>query len=111
LLSGPGFARLIDEAMQNYDRIVVDTAPVNAVGDTLMLIQSVQSVCLVVRAGSSPREAVLRAVRVLDGAGSRAAGIVFNRLPRRADLGYHRTYYYHYGVAGKYGECYAEKAG
>ena len=61
-------------------------------------------------AAASPREAVLRAVRVLDGAGARPVGTVFNRLPRRADLGYHRTYYYHYGVAGKYGESYAEKA-
>jgi succinoglycan biosynthesis transport protein ExoP len=109
LLSGTGFDRLIKEALKTYDRIVVDTAPVNAVGDTLMLIHSVQSVCLVIRAASSPREAVLRAVRVLDGAGRRPVGTVFNRLPRRADLGYHRTYYYHYGIAGKYGESYAEK--
>jgi capsular exopolysaccharide synthesis family protein len=111
LLSGPGFARLMEEASKNYDRIVVDTAPVNAVGDTLLLIHSVQSVCLVVRAASSPREAVRRAIQVLDGAGARPVGTVFNRLPRRADLGYHRTYYYHYGVTDKYGECYATPTG
>jgi succinoglycan biosynthesis transport protein ExoP len=110
LLAGDGFARLVTEALKSYDRIVIDTAPVNAVGDTLLLIGSVQSVCLVVRAASSPREAVLRAVRVLDGAGNRPVGMVFNRLPRRANLGYHRTYYYHYGAPGKYGECYAEQS-
>jgi hypothetical protein len=33
---------------------------------------------------------------------------VFNRVPRRADLGYHRTYYYHYGTADRYDNAYAE---
>jgi capsular exopolysaccharide synthesis family protein len=105
LLSGHGFARLIAEAMRYYDRIVVDTAPVNAVSDTLMLLGEVQSVCLVVRAASSPREAVARAVRVLDKSGRRPVGILFNRVPRRADLGYPHNYYYHYGT-DRYGTAY-----
>jgi succinoglycan biosynthesis transport protein ExoP len=104
LLSGRGFARLMGEAMRQYDRIVVDTAPINAVSDTLMLIQVIQSVCVVVRASSSPREAVVRAVRVLEKSGKKPVGIVFNRVPRRADL-YHRTYYYHYGT-DRYGTAY-----
>jgi succinoglycan biosynthesis transport protein ExoP len=107
LLANGGFARLLAEAMKIYDQIVIDTAPIHAVSDTLMLVGGVQSVCLVVQAAASPREAVLRAVRVLDGAGRRPVGLVLNRLPRRADLGYHRSYHYHYG-AGKYGEAYAE---
>jgi capsular exopolysaccharide synthesis family protein len=108
LLSGNGFARLLVEALKNYDRVVVDTAPINAVSDTLMLMNFVDSICLVVRASSSPREAVLRAVRVLDAAGRRPVGVVFNRVPRRADLYYHRTYYYHYGTADRYDQAYAE---
>lgn len=106
LLAGRGFARLIEEARGKYDHIVVDTAPVNAVSDTLMLINHVQSVCLVVRAASSPREAVARAVKVLEKSGRRPVGIVFNRVPRRAELGYHRNYYYHYGTAERYGDAY-----
>jgi succinoglycan biosynthesis transport protein ExoP len=105
LLSGPGFARLMEDALRRYDRIVVDTAPINVVSDTLMLVQIVQSVCLVVRAASSPGEAVVRAVRVLEKAGRRPVGVVFNRVPRRASL-YHRTYYYHYGYADRYGRGY-----
>jgi capsular exopolysaccharide synthesis family protein len=105
LLSGRGFARLVAEALGAYDRIVVDTAPVNAVSDTLLLLGAIQSVCLVVRAAASPREAVLRAIRVLEKSGKRPVGVVFNRVPRRADLGYHRTYYYHYGT-DRYGAAY-----
>jgi succinoglycan biosynthesis transport protein ExoP len=106
LLSGRGFSRLIAEAMESYERIVVDTAPINLVSDTLMLIKAVQSVCVVVRAAASPSEAVLRAVRVLEKSGKRPVGIVFNRVPRRAELGYYRHYYYHYGSADKYGRAY-----
>ena len=111
LLSGRGFSRLIAESMKCYDQVVIDTAPIHAVSDTLMLVPEIQSVVLVVQAAASPREAVLRAVRVLDGAGKRPVGLVLNRLPRRADLGYHRTYYYHYGASDQYGEAYGEKAG
>jgi hypothetical protein len=32
-------------------------------------------------------------------------------VPRRADLGYHRSYYYHYGTSGRYGAAYARPAG
>jgi capsular exopolysaccharide synthesis family protein len=106
LLSGQGFTRLIAEAMQSYDRIVVDTAPINVVSDTLMLIKCVQSVCVVVRAASSPSEAVLRAVRVMEKSGKRPVGVVFNRVPRHAGLGYHANYYYHYGPADRYGSGY-----
>jgi capsular exopolysaccharide synthesis family protein len=110
LLCGNGFARVMAEALKYYDHIVIDTAPIHAVSDTLMLVPEIQSVVLVVQAAASPREAVLRAVRVLDGAGRRPVGIVLNRLPRRADLGYHRTYYYHYGASDRYGEAYGEKS-
>ena len=105
LLSRKDFARAIAEAAQAYDRVVVDTAPVNVVSDTLLLVPQVQSVCLVVRASSSPREAVRRAVRILSAAGREPVGAVFNRVTRRG-LGYYHQYYYHYGSATSYGGAY-----
>ena len=105
LLSGPCFERGMAEAVQLYDRVVIDTAPVNVVSDTLLLLPKVQSVCLVVRASSSPREAVLRAARVLAKAGRAPVGVVFNRVTRR-NLGYYRHYYYHYGPDSSYGGAY-----
>ena len=108
LLSGVSFSRLMEAALAEYDRIVIDTAPVNVVSDTLMLVREVHSVCLVVRASSSPREAVLRSVKMLEKAGRLPVGVVFNRVPRRAGLGYYyHNYYYHYGSSGRYGSGYA----
>ena len=99
LLAGEGFGNLIKEALLHYDRIVIDSAPVNAVSDTLLLVKSISSVCLVVQAAKTPRKAVLRAYNKLAQAGSPPVGFVLNRLPLHSGVGY-----YYYYSSGKYGE-------
>lgn len=99
LLSGPGFADLVKQAMQKFDRVVIDSAPVNAVADTLLLVRTVQSVCLVVHASKTPRKAIARACQKLVEAGSRPVGQILNHLPTHGGVGY----YYHYS-AGEYGK-------
>ena len=96
LLSGPSFGRLIAEAARLFDRVIIDSAPVLAVSDTLLMAPVVQTVCVVVRAGHTPRNAVQRALGMLTGAGGRPAGVVLNRLPRRRGAGY----YYYYASPG-----------
>ncbi len=96
LLSGPSFAKLVAEASENFDRIVIDSAPVLAVSDTLLMTPLVQTVCVVVRANKTPRNAVQRALGMLTGAGGRPAGVILNRLPRRRGAGY----YYYYASPG-----------
>ncbi|MEP6809376.1 MAG: polysaccharide biosynthesis tyrosine autokinase [Chthoniobacterales bacterium] len=96
LLSGPTFAKLIADAARQYDRVVIDSAPVLAVSDTLLMTPFVQTVCVVVRASHTPRNAVLRSLGMLTGAGGRPAGIILNRLPRRRGT----DYYYYYASPG-----------
>ena len=96
LLSGSQFSRLVEEASKHFDRVIVDTAPILAVSDTLLMTPHVQSVCLVVRAAKTARNAVQRALTLLGAAGSRPAGVVLNRLPRRRGAGY----YYYYASHG-----------
>jgi len=116
LLSGPSFGRLLAEAARLFDRVVIDSAPVLAVSDTLLMTPLVQTVCVVVHAGKTARNAVQRALGMLTGAGGRPAGIILNRLPRRRGVGY---YYYYaspgYGkgegaYSGRYGARYASTA-
>ena len=99
LLAGPRFTELIREASLEYDRVVIDTAPVNAVSDTLLLVCSVQMVILVVHAARTPRKAVARACQKLSDAAAPIAGLVLNQLPVASG----RDYYYHYSPGG-YGE-------
>jgi capsular exopolysaccharide synthesis family protein len=101
LLSGDCFKKLVAAAVREFDRVVVDSAPILAVSDTLLMIPHAQTTCMVVRAGKSPRNAITRALSLMSAAGVRPAGLVLNRLPRRRGAGY---YYYYtsdgYGTAG-----------
>jgi Mrp family chromosome partitioning ATPase len=96
LLSGRSFSELVVEAAKSFDRVVIDSAPVLAVSDTLLMAPHVQRVCVVVRASRTARNAVQRALILLIGAGIRPAGIILNRLPRRRGAGY----YYYYASHG-----------
>ena len=105
LLGGASFGKLIAEAAALYDRVVIDSAPVLAVSDTLLMMPYVQTVSMVVRAAKSPRNAIQRALNLLAVSGARPAGIILNRLPRRRGAGHYYYYASHgYGAGeGSYG--------
>jgi uncharacterized protein involved in exopolysaccharide biosynthesis/Mrp family chromosome partitioning ATPase len=96
ILAGPLFGQLIAEAATQYDRVVIDSAPILAVSDTLLMTPHVQTECIVVRAGKTPRPAVRRAITLLAKSGIRPAGLVLNRLRRGRGVGY----YYYYASHG-----------
>src|SRR5437879_2982077 len=110
ILSGPAFAKLITEASKLFDRVVLDSAPVLAVSDTLLMAPHVQTICVIIRARKTPRAAIQRALGLIAGTGKRPAGLVLNRLPTSRGYGY---YYYYaspgYGKGeGSYSSSYAE---
>jgi succinoglycan biosynthesis transport protein ExoP len=96
ILAGPFFGQLIAKAATLFDRVVIDSAPILAVSDTLLMMPHVQTVCVVVRAAKTPRLAVHRAITLLAKSGIRPAGLVLNRLRRSRGVGY----YYHYASHG-----------
>lgn len=96
ILAGPFFGRLIAEAGTLFDRIVIDSAPILAVSDTLLMTPYVQTLCIVVRAAKTPRQAVRRALSLLAKSGIRPAGLVLNRLRLSRGVGY----YYYYASHG-----------
>lgn len=94
LLGGGAFPGLLADLAKNYDRIIIDTAPINAVSDTLLLTSEADYVCLVVQCERTPKRAVLRALKLLSKAESRIAGFILNRTTLGRTGGY---YYYYYG--------------
>ena len=96
ILAGPFFGQLIAKAATLFDRVVIDSAPILAVSDTLLMMPHVQTVCIVVRAAKTPRPAVRRAITLLAKSGIRPAGLVLNRLRRGRGVGY----YYYYASHG-----------
>ena len=102
LLAQNGIEGLLATALKEFDRVVVDSAPIHAVSDTLLMAGKVQSVCLVVRAHKTSRHTTLRAIQLLRQAGAPMAGIVLNRLARSHTYGYYYGSYYEYSYRSRY---------
>jgi succinoglycan biosynthesis transport protein ExoP len=81
------FKQLMRQAGTKFDRIVVDSAPVNLVNHTFLFARHVHSVCLVIRAGKTPAEDVIRAAQRLSEAGAAPVGFVWNQA--RSGSGYY----------------------
>ena len=95
LLGNKQFEDIIESLLREFDRVVIDSPPVNAVSDALLVAASAHATCLVVRAGKTPKRAIRRAINQLQIANANLAGFVFNRLPIQGrSAGY---YYYYYG--------------
>jgi capsular exopolysaccharide synthesis family protein len=90
---------LFEKLLQRYDRVIIDSAPVNAVSDTLHLAGPAKNVILVIRSEATPTRMVQRAVTQIKKTSTRMAGIALNRIRVGGGYGY---YYYHYYGAGYY---------
>jgi capsular exopolysaccharide synthesis family protein len=108
LLTNENIQRVLKEALSKYDRIVVDSAPLLAVSDTLLIAPHIDLCTLVVRAFSTPRKMVQRALKSLDETKTEPAGLILNFLPggRGGYYAYYYSgkYYGSYGAKGVYGE-------
>ena len=103
LLAGDPFRVLMEEALLTYDRVVVDSAPLLPVSDTLLVAHSVDILCLVVRSFMTPRKMVTRALKLLGEIHVTPAGIVLNCLPTGSGSSYDYYYGRHYSLYGTYG--------
>ena len=77
-LSSPRFGQLMEATTAAYERIIIDTAPVNVVSDTLNIVSYASVVCLVVRSNSTPQKQVRRAVELLKRSGVSPDGLILN---------------------------------
>ena len=105
LLPGQPFRELLNEALKQFDRVVIDSAPLLAVSDTLLIAPNVDVLCLVVRSFMTPRKMVGRALKTLSETHLKPAGIIFNCLPAAGSYSYYYSgkYYGTYGSKGVYG--------
>lgn len=77
-----GILDFLTEAKPLYDKIVVDSAPVAIVSDTLSFARLFPFVCLVIRSGKTPKAASKRALELLRRSAARISGVVLNFAPR-----------------------------
>ena len=94
LLTADRIAAVLDAARLAYRWVVLDTPPVGAVADALVMAPGADGVVVVAGAEAVPRAAVRRTLERVSESGGRVLGVVLNRA--RVDLHSH-DYQHHYG--------------
>ena len=92
-LTSERMRRLIDEAREVFDWVVIDTPPVGLLTDAALLSSMADGVVLVVKAESTPHDMVVRAVNAIGR--ERVIGTVLNRAkeqPNRTSYDYYKYY-------------------
>jgi len=97
-LNSAPFVRLLEQAKNDFDCVVVDSPPVLVSADAAVLASSVDGVVLVARMGATDSRALGEAQKVIGQAGAKVVGVVANDLAPRSGYGYYRYRYryYHY---------------
>jgi len=83
LLASEGMQGVLDELEERFDIVIVDCPPVLAQADSLSLLTRASGTLLVVRLFHTPREAAVRAARVIENAHGRLLGVVATGVPAR----------------------------
>lgn len=90
ILRSRGLERILQDARQRYDFVVLDTPPLLPVFDAAMVARLVDGLLVVVAANHTPRKLLAEALTHLDP--SKVLGIVFNR-DHQPLLGYYDSSY------------------
>ncbi|MET8326504.1 polysaccharide biosynthesis tyrosine autokinase [Streptomyces sp. NPDC005181] len=96
LLASKRMGEVLGELAQRYEAVIVDSAPLLPVADTVGLGPLAQGALLVVRAGKTPRDRIRAAADSLHAVGARTLGTVLSMTPQPRNRAY--GYGYGYGV-------------
>jgi len=103
LLNSKKMKEMMEEVKEAFDVILLDTAPVLAVIDAVIVSSLADSVVFLIKAGEVARKPFLNAVEELKRAKAKILGVLFNELKvKKRD--YHFMDYYRYYRHGYYGE-------
>ena len=97
LLGSPRMRQLMQELLQRYDRILLDSPPAVVISDAVILSQMVDGVIFVVKSNNVPRTVVQAAVRRLRDVNAPLVGVVVNDINLdQGSYGYNYYYYQYY---------------
>lgn len=96
LLSSPRFNELLNGLKAQYDYIIIDTPPTQAVSDALVISQSVDSVIYVVKSDITRIKIITAGLERLFEAKAHVAGVVLNKVDIKKGKDEHSHGYYDY---------------
>ena len=94
LIGTPGMKELIRHVQEQYDVVLLDSAHVLGISDTVLLAAEVDGVMLVVKTGETTRKALRMTMERLERVGAKMCGVLLNNVDFRRDRYF---CYYHYG--------------
>ena len=106
LLASRQLESLIEQWKLEYDHVILDSAPVLPVADSLSVAPLADSTIIVVRSATTRRKALLRIRSLLRRARARVIGIVVNDVDLRLENYYTYSKNYDYDYAENYGGGY-----
>ena len=100
LLTSEAFNLLMDEAAGSYDLVIIDTPPVLAVTDPVIIGQKAGMSLMVIKHLQTTRAEVLSSIKILDTGGVKMTGAILNQFDAKASR--YGTYGHKYGYYGGY---------
>jgi len=97
LLESGAMSDLIELLREQYDTVIIDSAPAFGMADAMVLSKKVDGIILVIKQGNTPFEVLKKTAEQLGAVGARILGGVYNA-PDRAQRG--KGYGYGYGYGG-----------
>ena len=111
LVNSNRMSQLIKDAREIFDFVLIDTAPVLIVVDSIIISSMVDSVVIVLQSGKISREALLKATEELKKTKCHIGGVVLNGDQISKGNYYYRDYYqYYYGEDKEQESEFPEKA-
>jgi capsular exopolysaccharide synthesis family protein len=96
MISSKKFVEALKSLRDRFDRIVIDSAPVQAVSDALVLASNADSVIYVVRADATSASRARSGIASILASNEPLTGVVLNQFDTRRAAGYYgRDYYQH----------------
>ena len=87
------FEAVLAELATRFDRIILDSPPLQVVTDAVVLSKQTDGVILVVHAGKTLREDIKRASRQIKSVGGKIFGVIVNAIEPDQRSGYYYSYY------------------
>jgi len=100
LLSSHRLSEMVMELRQRYKFVVIDSPPIMAATDAVILSVLADGVLLVVRSGETPKEAFTRTCELLTSVKARVLGVVLNAVDSGSPDYYYSYRYYPYSYGG-----------
>ncbi|MGS2717999.1 GumC family protein [Eionea flava] len=102
LIAGDRFAMVMNSLKEKYDRILIDSAPIQAVSDSIVIASHADALIYVVRSDGSSTPLIKKGLRRLSETQARFSGVVLNQVDidkMKKQSGYDSEYYDNYGYA------------